>query len=115
MKLNNDLIVDINERAIGPRHDPYSATTLTIKRGDMTAQRYRDGLGRESVMVLKGSECVAGREWFHDYSNTNKNKCNRTYANLIVRKHLGISCDDAEQQYQENWTEDPMGSPASYM
>lgn len=115
MKLDNGLKVDIKERAIGPSHDPYSAKTVYIERGEFTAQRYQDGLGRESVMVLKGSECVAGREWFHDYSNTNKNKCNSTYANLIVRRHLGISCDDAEQQYQENWVEDPMGGIGRYI
>lgn len=106
------LVINITHKAVGPRHDPYDHETLTITRGLDVAVRESNGLGHESVKLFHNNELVKSITW--NFFDKNKHKYNTLFASLLIKRHVGIKPEDAEQQYNETYVEDPMHSLAYY-
>lgn len=113
MKLFNGVVCHIDHRAVGPRHDPYDCETVTLSRGDVTAEWESNGLGSDHVTIKRGNDVVFDRLWY-DSTDKKKNRANRTIAIIHVRRAVGITPQEAEDEYHMRYRPDPMGNISRY-
>jgi len=95
--------VQIHDWNIGPAHDPYSASLITLKKDDISCECYNDGLGRDWVQVLKGDVVIVRREWNFFQTSPLQRRLNTLYSNLLARRYVGKRFDEAESEYYENY------------
>lgn len=108
--------ITVRTGQIGPVHDPYSTETVTVKANGRKAEFYSDGLGRRHLWLgdLNVHEvCVREDEWFD--KGGNREKCQLTKANILFRRHVGLTVDEAVHEFERTWRPDPMGSLSDYI
>lgn len=109
MKINvNDMSIELVSRAIGPRHDPYDETIVTVTRADRSASFLQNGLGTASLTLYQG-DITAG-------TITDRMDCGRNRTNLrkMFSEYIGIWPDEAEATFNYHNT-DPQGDPSFYV
>ncbi|BCG50020.1 hypothetical protein [Ralstonia phage RP13] len=105
--------VIVKQNTIGPRHDPYSATTIMVTKGNVCATRYTDGLGTELFCISVDGKDVKSRKW--NFFDKDKGKYNELFARLIFKKWVGITPEEAMEEYDRDYEPDPMGHPSMYI
>jgi hypothetical protein len=88
--LSPDVSVAAHTQVVGPRHDPYARTTVTLKHSNgATATRVQCGLAGTTYTGVTGEDAA-----------------------LAV---FGTTFDDADRAFSEGYEPDPMGHPSSYV
>ncbi len=99
--------IKVKDWDIGPAHDPYSASLIEIRKGNITCESYNDGLGTDWVQVLQGDVVIVRREWNWFKTSPQQRKNNNLYANLLARRYSGMTFDEAEGKYYDMYNPMP--------
>jgi len=126
--LNEDtgLTVEVHMGTIGPRHDPYATTTVTLALPDGTrVEEYTDGLGTNRWRFFHDyqSAPVREEEWFSPWSQAEPKEVQRAKAmdtkmNLLTKRLMGVGMEEAEEAFLDlvpKMDEDPMGPASRYI
>lgn len=104
--------IQYREWNIGPAHDPYGASELTVTLGDKTAVYYEDGLGRSKLKLFEGSQLVREDEhqdcFEHSDEGLRQNRQAFLKTDIMFRRHVGIDIMDAREEHDRNYVEDPI-------
>lgn len=100
--------VTVKSWAIGPHHDPYQADMVTVKHDTFEVTFYSDGLGTCIFKLYAEGTMVKERRWCMSYPSTQQDKNNRLWASLMCKRYTGVTIDDAVQQFEESYVEDPI-------
>lgn len=92
--------ITVKTGTIGPKHDPYGTTLITVATAARIVSHYSDGLG--SLIVT-----VDGREEIT--SLTGDDSAVQDYAAQVFEKFAGISVAAALEQYYGSTDEDSWG------
>lgn len=86
--------ITLTTGTIGPRHDPYATSLLTVENEGRVATYYRDGLGKNR-MTLTSEGQTREIDWFDFDSPTLQLRTKRFKAKLLFKRLVGITLDEA--------------------
>ncbi len=94
--------IQVKDGSIGPKHDPYSTSTLIVDHETRRSEFYSDGLGSNKLTLYEDGKVVRELSW-DDYSRSSRRsrwaRIQALKSSLLFKRHVGISMDDAFNQY----------------
>lgn len=102
MKTENNLVINVRNGQIGPQHDPYGTQTILVKDGPRTAELYSDGLGANRLTLTTAGAVMREETWTQ--RGGIKSRTRWLKAQILFRHHVGISADDALDEYECAYT-----------
>lgn len=118
------MFIDVRQSTTGPIHDPYGVTVIHVANGEHAADFTSDGLRGESLNLytvkdLDGKDeevsLVRHVEVPFDFGDgTRARRQGLLKAELLFKRWVGITPDDAEEQYYADYEPDPMGPLSRY-
>lgn len=93
--MDTDLKVKISTGSIGPAHDPYGFTRVTLRTGTRCATLYTDGLGRNRATFTDDDQVLREEEWFDGPQAATQ----RLKVDLRCKRFVGVSFSTAEDEH----------------
>jgi hypothetical protein len=111
--------ITVEEGSIGPRHDPYGQTIITVTMGTRVAQHLSNGLGMNRLDLFENDKLVGQYAYIDGCGSCDpvqqlRDKQGRLKLEIRFRMWVGISPDDAYAEFC-HYPADPMGPASRYI
>lgn len=105
--------IDVKHGTIGPKHDPYGCSTVTVTLPDgKSAEFYEDGLGARWTALYRADGMVHSEWRWYDSKEEEKEELAATTA---FQQWVGIDPEAAREQWESTWEPDPYGPLSRYI
>lgn len=117
----NGVNVDVTHKSVGPKHDPYDRTTVTLVRGAHRAEYVECALAGTTLTLYRDWQpgCrvevrkVKARELWQG-ATLEQARCDDTKLRLLCKRWVGCGPAEARDAWESGYEPDPMGHPSQY-